>query len=334
MGIFSMGDSAAGRLEVRHVRCGLCGADDARPLIRLRDRTHGVPGWFQVVRCRRCGLAYLDPMPTGGSHHQAYPEGYLCHGSPGKRAMQPLLAAELERCFAGRLAAIERHAGRLHASARLLDIGCGDGLQLAALHRLRGCRLSGLDISAAAVAFARESCPAAEVLHGELEGSGYSAGAFDVVTLFHVLEHAVDPLPLLRQVQQALRPGGVAVVETPNLDSLERRILGRWWNQWDAPRHLHHFAPGSLARMAREAGLEVLEADFPRTHDLAFSLLEMAGLRRDNDPNRRLRLVAGLSLATGPLERLLGRLGQGGFVRLITRRPAGNEFGSRPVGAA
>jgi SAM-dependent methyltransferase len=83
---------------------------------------------------------------------------------------------------------------------------------------------------------------------------------FDYVTLDQVLEHASNPVAMLDGVRQVLKPGGTAIVSTPNAYSAWSRIFGRRWINWHVPYHLQHFSRRSLELAATNAGLEFVWA--------------------------------------------------------------------------
>jgi 2-polyprenyl-3-methyl-5-hydroxy-6-metoxy-1,4-benzoquinol methylase len=91
---------------------------------------------------------------------------------------------------------------------------------------------------------------------GSLADADLPAGYFDVVTLWHVLEHDPDPVRSLQRVKGWLRPGGLVLAEVPNSAGWIARLCGGAWLGWDLPRHLVHFSPETLRHAARLAGLE------------------------------------------------------------------------------
>jgi 2-polyprenyl-3-methyl-5-hydroxy-6-metoxy-1,4-benzoquinol methylase len=136
---------------------------------------------------------------------------------------------------------------------RVLDVGCGDGARLAWL-RQRGWRVCGHDIDGEAARAAWEH-HAVTVRVGPLADAGFAAGSFDAITLAHVLEHAPDPVDLLRTCRTLVKPDGVIACITPNIDSWGHRRFRRDWLGLDPPRHLHLFSPVSLRTVAALAGL-------------------------------------------------------------------------------
>jgi SAM-dependent methyltransferase len=151
-----------------------------------------------------------------------------------------------------RLAVIE--AARASAPTTLLDIGCAHGYFLAEA-RQRGWQVTGIEIAGAAATYARDRL-GIEV-HDDLEVLLPSrAGTFDVVTLFQVVAHLVDPGAVLSRVHELVTPGGLLVVETPNCGSGAARLLGRHWHLATPPSIVSMFDPPSLASLLRRAGFE------------------------------------------------------------------------------
>src|SRR5262249_2098010 len=96
---------------------------------------------------------------------------------------------------------------------------------------------------------------------GLFDPSVYSPGFFDYVTMDQVIEHMRDPIETLRGVRTVLRPGGTAILTTPNAASLPARLFGRRWINWHTPYHIQFFTPTSIRRAADAAGLEVAQID-------------------------------------------------------------------------
>jgi SAM-dependent methyltransferase len=150
-----------------------------------------------------------------------------------------------------RVREIERRAGR----GRVLDIGCGRGITLAQL-AARGWEVHGTELSAAAAAPARELLGDAIRVESVL-ASSFPPGFFDVIILWHVLEHLPEPRAVVAKCRELLRPGGLLVVAVPNFDSLQRMATGRHWFHLDLPRHLTHFGAQRLRELLAEHGLVV-----------------------------------------------------------------------------
>ena len=270
------------------IACSLCGADHARVVLQQRDLTHGISNEeFTVVRCAGCGLLYLNPRPTPAEIGRYYPPQYFPAVLPRpqtglKRSTKRLSGAikrwimedfynyptraplgwwrwlrklllwpeKIRRVFRGReiLPWVEQ--------GRLLDVGCGPGVNLATL-RSQGWDVYGLDTSAVAVTCAREQF-GDRVQLGDLGSVQYKDRSFDVVLFSHSLEHLFDPLAALTEVRRILNDQGLVVITLPNAGSLEARLFGQWWFPWELPRHLYHFEKTTLTRLLEQAGFDVV----------------------------------------------------------------------------
>ena len=120
----------------------------------------------------------------------------------------------------------------------------------------------GLDIGESSLAPLRQLDPRLRLVAGDLFNAELPAGYFDVITLWHVLEHTGDPVENLRRVGKLLKPGGLLLAEVPNSAGLIARICGPYWLGWDLPRHLVHFTPRTLRHAARRCGLRVQRTVF------------------------------------------------------------------------
>lgn len=187
-----------------------------------------------------CGLVTVDPLPSSDELSAYYEDAF--YGQPSSASGTAL------RFFHGRRAAMVR---RHHSKVRsVLDVGCGDGGFLAHLAQ-QGVVVTGVETSASGAARARARI-------GTVLEALPTAGAFDVVTAWHVLEHVPAPRPFLTQLRGLSAEGGIVVVAVPNFDSLEARLGGDAWFHLDVPRHLHHFSPSSLQRLMRDCGFEII----------------------------------------------------------------------------
>ena len=262
--------------------CALCGQPGV-PLYReLADRLFDAPGRWDISRCPSpaCGLLWLDPMPVEEDIARAY-RSYYTHAPAAARSL-PHRARERLRHAAqtgylasryggagsrwwqrllGRIAAL--HPGWRAAAdfagmylpvrpgGRLLDVGCGRGDALAALHDC-GWSVHGVDIDDSAARVAR-SC-GFDAQTGTVADRHFPDGHFDAIVMSHVIEHVHDPVGLLRECRRILKSDGWLVAVTPNARSLGHRIFGGAWRALDPPRHLHLFNRPTLDRIARAAG--------------------------------------------------------------------------------
>jgi SAM-dependent methyltransferase len=196
---------------------------------------------------------------------------------------------------------------------RLLDVGCGHGLLIDEARR-RGYEAEGLDLSARAVAYARQrlELPVSEIA---LEDIGNEQdGRWDAVVMADVLEHLADPAAALVRCHELLAPGGALLVVTPDPSSLAARVTGpRWWGY--LPAHTILLPRAILRELVAATGLAIVrDVAFVRSFTLGYW---MAGLAERGRP---LAALAGAARRLPPSVRLSLSLGDERVV--VARRPA------------
>ena len=210
----------------------------------------GLAGEFELRACAWCGLVRVTPRLSDDALERLYGEEF--YFSTGW-AYASLAARVIELIQSRRRLRVERHV----RAGRLLDIGCGDGSFVHHMAR-HGWDATGIDFSPAALEYARRFHSGGRFELGSLEEYAGATGRLDLVTMWQVLEHIGEPLPLLGRCRELLRPGGVFVASVPNLDGLSARLTGKRWWGLDVPRHLVHYTPETLRRVLEQSGFEVL----------------------------------------------------------------------------
>jgi SAM-dependent methyltransferase len=229
--------------------CPLCGERGAAPGAGPGARRAPAP-----VRCPRCGLVFIDPIPGGALDPASYGRAYY---DPWQgREERPRVSL-----WRRRLRQIERRA----PAGTLLDVGCGDGLFLK-VARDAGWQVEGIEFSPEGARRASERL-GRPVAVGDLARGGMLRGPFEVVTLWHVLEHLADVASMLEAARRRLGPGGLLAVAVPNLDNLPLRLAYRLARGRPLPiyeagarePHLSHFRPRTLARALARHGFTRVE---------------------------------------------------------------------------
>ena len=220
--------------------CLLCGSRGTVAHRGVSDVQQHVSGVWDIRFCPDCGLAWLDPRPAADEVPSFYADpGYHTH----QKTWMPA-----SRC----VALLE---GR--PPGRVLDVGCGNGADLARLRRL-GWEGVGIEPDPRAAELARETS-GAQVLEGSIEKAALPAGSFDAVLMSQVVEHLVDPIGTLAACKAILKPGGLLIAATPNWGSRLHELFGPAWFPLETPRHVFLFTAASLRAVFERAGLAVQE---------------------------------------------------------------------------
>ena len=196
---------------------------------------------FPLVQCSGCGVQAIFPQPDDGTLVAAYSRQY--YGSSRKKFIGPV--AKLIGWF-------QAHRARLASrfaptGGRVLDVGCGNGGFLINMKRM-GFDVEGTEWSeqSAARIPARENI---SVHVGDLLDLSLAPHSFDLITMWHVLEHVRRPDETLQRIHELLKPGGGVLLALPNAESDQARKFGTAWLHYDPPRHLFDFGVSSLNRL-------------------------------------------------------------------------------------
>lgn len=196
---------------------------------------------FQVVRCMACTHAYCSPLPDEIAAHyeDVVDDEYLRHRNSRLLSSREVIRSILKR----------------GGSGRLLDIGCATGDFLDAA-RESGFDTEGLELSSWSSKIAREK---GLIVHQErLEAfTSRNEGRFDVITLIGVIEHFSEPAAEMERIRRLLRPGGMVVLWTGDVDSITSRLTGRRWWYWQG-QHIQYFTRRSLELLCSRSGLETV----------------------------------------------------------------------------
>ena len=250
--------------------CDWCGTNESELLFEGPDRLMHLPGLFRMVRCRRCGLMRQTPRLAWESLKDYYPEDYVSH-IPLIRE-EPSLLRRIDRRYGmwKQVRAVEE----FQRGGRLLDVGCGTGIFLEEILRNGRWQVVGIEPTERAATYARSALQV-EIHQGLFSEVALPDNSFDVITLWHVLEHLDHPIADLRHAHQLLKENGWLIFAIPNIDGLEAHIFGSYWVGWDLPRHLYQFPHSTLRTILTTLGFDwVATRRISMTHALLGNSLE------------------------------------------------------------
>ncbi len=241
-------------MKLIDVTCPICGSTDYRHFLTRKDYYLFLPGDFRLVQCTACGLVYLNPRPSADSLDEIYPQEYGPY-TIGVREESWLQRRMRTYGLYKRGKAIQRYK----KSGRLLDVGCATGDFLFEMQQFLGWELCGVEPSQAASEYARKKLQLS-IQKASVEEAIYPDDYFDVITMWNVIEHVPDPTAVLLKIRKWLKPDGILIFNTPNLDSLDARLLGPYWAGFELPRHFLIFSRQTLKTLLTRAGFKMIDS--------------------------------------------------------------------------
>lgn len=257
-------------VRVEPASCIVCGADGGRPFATGRDYEYDTSEReFVFVECEGCGHVHLDPRPTFDSASAIYPAHYYALSGAHRSGALSLLGRVKDVVVTRRVRPL---VSDVRPGGRVLEVGCGDGSLLLSIGRVRpDLRLVGIDLQFSGPTRHSLERQGVEVVEGALEETDFGE-PLDMVIMNQLVEHLWEPRACLARVYEALRPGGILSISTPNLDGWDRRFsAAHAWGGYHIPRHLNLFTRPSLSRLLEQHGFRVVH-----TVDLVAPLIWVA----------------------------------------------------------
>jgi len=235
------------------INCPICSSKNHNKWRTVRDRFDVVPGQeFTIVYCEDCGFRFLNPRPDPESVRQFYePDGY-----------DPFLSTKDKFSIADSLYSIARSFSMwrkrlliedFHRSGNLLDVGCGTGEFPRYMQGFQW-HVAGVEPAERAREFvASQGIQICESL------MDVPTREYDVVTLWHVIEHLHDLDNAVQKLSVLTKPGGHLVLAMPNVEAYDARRYQTNWVALDTPRHLYHFTEPDTVKLFRQTAFRLVD---------------------------------------------------------------------------
>jgi 2-polyprenyl-3-methyl-5-hydroxy-6-metoxy-1,4-benzoquinol methylase len=227
------------------------------------DRLQDLPGEFNIVRCRQCGLMRTSPRPSQNTIGFYYPADY---GPYKSTIAAPDYSNDGWTSHFVRLGKVlfDAKATALPnlPKGRMLEIGCASGSFLHLMAQ-RGWDVEGIEFSPDASETARGL--GYKVATGALETIDKPDDHFDLVVGWMVTEHLHDPIASLKKLARWTRKDGMLAISVPNAGSIEFRLFGERWYGLHLPNHLYHFDPKTIRSLLDASGWRVTRIQHHRT---------------------------------------------------------------------
>lgn len=216
------------------ISCNICNSDKSIELIRLNS--------FFVNKCLKCGLVYVNPQPSKDQIVSHYSFRY--NPTPdfkynGMKKSDKMLHVVEQKIKKG----------------KLLEVGCSYGFFLNTAKN-SGWDVKGIEIAKGPAEYARNLN--IEIIQKELMDAKFSEDEFDVIAMWHVLEHVRDPFLNLLEINRILKKKGFLFLTIPNINSVVAKVCGKHWSWLDPPTHLYYFSPETIIKLLGKAGFKCL----------------------------------------------------------------------------
>ncbi len=241
--------------------CPLCNHDKKQTFLHTRD--FFLTGeLFDLDVCAHCGFIFTNPQPDNDQLYKYYKsKEYLSHTASNKSLIGLLYRLIRNRALRGKYKLLKTYKKE---PSDLLDYGCGTG-DFLKFCKDNGWKVSGIepDTDARTMAINRNGPETFDSLETLLE---HSKNRFDVITMWHVLEHIPDFKKVLSSLVNLLAEDGIIIIAVPNCKSKDALHYKEFWAAYDTPRHLYHFTRETMGRLLERINL-VSDKIFPMRYD-------------------------------------------------------------------
>lgn len=218
--------------------------------IKVKD--HTVSGEeFELLLDPELQLLKTMPQPSAeqlGTYYES--EDYISHTDSKRTLFEKLYHAVKQKALRDKVSLVTRYSP---AKGNLLDIGAGTG-DFAIEAANDGWNVKGFEPSERAGNIAKSK--GVELIS---ETSQLHNDSFDVITLWHVLEHVPDVERQITELKRLVKPGGHIIIAVPNFKSFDAKYYGAFWAAYDAPRHLWHFSKTAIQKLFGSQGIKMIQ---------------------------------------------------------------------------
>ncbi|MER2997472.1 class I SAM-dependent methyltransferase [Pontibacter populi] len=232
-------------------QCPICSKEDFKNFMVVTDNSVSKES-FVIVECENCTFKFTNPRPDAesiGSYYES--EDYISHSNTKTGIINRAYHVVRSITTKQKVELINRH---VPAKGTILDYGCGTGVFLTACKK-DGWKIRGIEPSDKARELAEKASGTSIATSlSELEDE-----KFDVITLWHVLEHMHTLNETIKQLISHLTEDGVLIIAVPNADSHDAKEYKENWAAYDVPRHLYHFTQPTMKRLLKKHKMQLEE---------------------------------------------------------------------------
>lgn len=237
--------------------CPWCGSEKSHLHLQLKDYFLTQEP-FEIVECEDCHLLYTTPRPSAdeiGKYYQS--ENYYSH-QENKKGFIPRLYEAIKKVNIKHKFEMAVDGLLLDSAGKMLEIGCGVGDFLHYAEQ-QGWECYGAEPSEDAVKILHSKSNAKIVKPAQIED--FPDASFDLICMWHVLEHVDDLRWQIEQLKRLVKPNGRIVIALPNYRSYDAQYYKDKWAAYDVPRHLNHFSKNFMSNKLIDNNIELLKVE-------------------------------------------------------------------------
>lgn len=231
--------------------CPICNASEFRLFLECKDYTVSQET-FKIVECTSCGFKFTNPRPEENRLGEYYKsEEYISHSNTKKGFINLAYQSVRKYTLLKKLQLISK----FYKTGKILDIGCGTGEFLKTVKDANWDTL-GIEPSESARKMAIENYGLD--VREEAALKQLKNESFDLITMWHVLEHVPHLNERIEDLKRLLKPKGLIVIAVPNCNSLDAQKYAQYWAAYDVPRHLYHFTPKDIESLFKKHEMNLI----------------------------------------------------------------------------
>ncbi|QCK13638.1 methyltransferase domain-containing protein [Mangrovivirga cuniculi] len=247
------------KIEIKD--CPICGHSSFIDIFKCRDNT--VSGeLFQLVECRDCGFRFTSPRPADehlGEYYKS--DTYISHSDTDEGLTNKVYKRVRDFSLKIKYNLVRKYSK--DKNGNLLDVGAGTGYFVNFCNR-NGMQAEGFEPDSDARNVAKTTHGITLIDNWEKINKN-----FDVITMWHVLEHVPDLKNQFERLKAILKLNGILIIAVPNRESFDEKYYKSDWAAYDVPRHLYHFRKNDLIKLASDFNIKFVD-DKPMWFDAPY----------------------------------------------------------------
>lgn len=257
-------------------KCPWCNSENNSQFLKLKDYFL-TQEEFEILECDNCKLLFTSPCPTPeiiGKYYKS--EDYLSHNEE-KKGIVPMIYNRVKKINIKNkfnIAIVNQQP-----TINILDIGCGVG-DFLHYAKTKGCKVTGIEPNEEARKIAERKLNSQILSPDEL--ANIPNNSYDIITMWHVLEHVADLKTEIFHLQRLLKRNGTLIIAVPNYKSYDATFYKDKWAAYDVPRHLNHFSQTSIKNIFDKTELQLIDIKPLKWDSFYISMLSEQYLKHKN----------------------------------------------------